>query len=380
MGRDGRLGQRAHRHLQAVRHRDHVHGADVVVHAPPLADAHDGVVRRAARPRRRDGEEVRRLEPERERERAAAEYRHPVGAVVEIEHPHAVLQVLLLTSNNLPDGAGRVYLRHADAARDGPVHKRVTNKIQGRYAHLMPGYGMLEHTGRKSGRSYRVPVNVFAATNGFVVVLFYGRDSDWVRNVLAAGGGRWCTAASATCSAIRRSSAAPRAASSRPGRSGWPCGSPASTTSCGSRDVPLDSLRGSAADRRSARPPRCAAGPGSRARGAAPSRPARRARPSRPSATRVSVVETSSSFSDGGEQHERERAPDQRAGQPAGQLRADERARDRADQQRAGDAELHVAEDQVADRGRDRPAARPGRCPCRPAGWPAASGTASSAR
>jgi deazaflavin-dependent oxidoreductase (nitroreductase family) len=68
-------------------------------------------------------------------------------------------------------------------------NKRVTNKIQGRYAHLMPGYGMIEHTGRKSGRSYRVPVNVFSAKNGFVIVLFYGRDSDWVRNVLAAGGG-----------------------------------------------------------------------------------------------------------------------------------------------------------------------------------------------
>jgi deazaflavin-dependent oxidoreductase (nitroreductase family) len=69
-------------------------------------------------------------------------------------------------------------------------NKRVTNRIQGKYAHLMPGYGMVEHTGRKSGRSYRVPVNVFATQGGFVIVLFYGRDSDWVRNVLAAGGGQ----------------------------------------------------------------------------------------------------------------------------------------------------------------------------------------------
>lgn len=67
-------------------------------------------------------------------------------------------------------------------------NKRVTNKIQGRYAHLMPGYGMVEHIGRTSGRTYRVPVNVFSADGGFVIVLFYGRDSDWVRNVLASGG------------------------------------------------------------------------------------------------------------------------------------------------------------------------------------------------
>jgi deazaflavin-dependent oxidoreductase (nitroreductase family) len=69
-------------------------------------------------------------------------------------------------------------------------NKRVTNRIQGKYAHLMPGYGLVEHTGRKSGRTYRVPVNVFSTDGGFVIVLFYGRDSDWVRNVLAANGGQ----------------------------------------------------------------------------------------------------------------------------------------------------------------------------------------------
>jgi deazaflavin-dependent oxidoreductase (nitroreductase family) len=69
-------------------------------------------------------------------------------------------------------------------------NRRVTNRIQGKWAHLMPGYGLVEHTGRKSGKSYRVPVNVFSTQGGFVIVLFYGRDSDWVRNILAAGGGQ----------------------------------------------------------------------------------------------------------------------------------------------------------------------------------------------
>jgi deazaflavin-dependent oxidoreductase (nitroreductase family) len=68
-------------------------------------------------------------------------------------------------------------------------NKRITNRVQAKWAHLLPGYGIVEHTGRTSGRSYRTPVNVFSAPGGFVV-LFYGRDSDWVRNVRAAAGGQ----------------------------------------------------------------------------------------------------------------------------------------------------------------------------------------------
>ena len=35
---------------------------------------------------------------------------------------------------------------------------------------------------------YRTPVNVFPAENGYLFALTYGPDTDWVRNVLAAGG------------------------------------------------------------------------------------------------------------------------------------------------------------------------------------------------
>lgn len=54
----------------------------------------------------------------------------------------------------------------------------------------MPGFGMLEHTGRTSGRTYRTPLNVAAVEGGFIIVLVYGRESDWLRNVEAAGGAR----------------------------------------------------------------------------------------------------------------------------------------------------------------------------------------------
>ena len=67
-------------------------------------------------------------------------------------------------------------------------NRRVTNRITGPFARSLPGFGVVVHTGRASGRSYRTPVNVFATTDGYVVALTYGADSDWVKNVLAAGG------------------------------------------------------------------------------------------------------------------------------------------------------------------------------------------------
>jgi deazaflavin-dependent oxidoreductase (nitroreductase family) len=68
------------------------------------------------------------------------------------------------------------------------VNRRVTNRITGPLARRLPGFGVIVHTGRKSNRQYRTPVNVFATPGGYVVALTYGADSDWVRNVLAAGG------------------------------------------------------------------------------------------------------------------------------------------------------------------------------------------------
>jgi deazaflavin-dependent oxidoreductase (nitroreductase family) len=64
----------------------------------------------------------------------------------------------------------------------------VTNRITSRFATRLPGFGILTHVGRKSGKLYRTPVNVFRATEGFLIALTYGRESEWVRNVLAAGG------------------------------------------------------------------------------------------------------------------------------------------------------------------------------------------------
>jgi deazaflavin-dependent oxidoreductase (nitroreductase family) len=64
----------------------------------------------------------------------------------------------------------------------------VTNRITSRFAAWLPGFGIITHVGRKSGKVYRTPVNVFRAPNGFLVALTYGTQSEWVKNVLAAGG------------------------------------------------------------------------------------------------------------------------------------------------------------------------------------------------
>jgi deazaflavin-dependent oxidoreductase (nitroreductase family) len=63
-----------------------------------------------------------------------------------------------------------------------------TNRIIGLFAGWFPGLGILTHVGRKSGKVYRTPVNVFRASNGFIIALTYSSQSEWVKNVLAAGG------------------------------------------------------------------------------------------------------------------------------------------------------------------------------------------------
>jgi deazaflavin-dependent oxidoreductase (nitroreductase family) len=67
------------------------------------------------------------------------------------------------------------------------------NRVTVRVAPWAPGFGVVLHHGRKTGREFRTPVNVFAVEGGFVVALTYGAESDWVRNVRAEGGCRLIT-------------------------------------------------------------------------------------------------------------------------------------------------------------------------------------------
>ena len=63
----------------------------------------------------------------------------------------------------------------------------VTNRTIGRCAPWLPGFGVVHHVGRKSGRAFRTPVNVFLRDGDYVMALTYSSNTDWVKNVLAAG-------------------------------------------------------------------------------------------------------------------------------------------------------------------------------------------------
>jgi deazaflavin-dependent oxidoreductase (nitroreductase family) len=63
----------------------------------------------------------------------------------------------------------------------------VTNRIASLVAGWLPGFGIVEHTGRRSGNRYRTPVNVFRTEGRYVIALTYGAETDWVKNVLVAG-------------------------------------------------------------------------------------------------------------------------------------------------------------------------------------------------
>lgn len=66
-------------------------------------------------------------------------------------------------------------------------HKRVTNPILRRRVTRLPNMAVIEHRGRTSGRRYQTPVMAFIDGDELLVVLNYGTNSDWVRNVVAAG-------------------------------------------------------------------------------------------------------------------------------------------------------------------------------------------------
>jgi deazaflavin-dependent oxidoreductase (nitroreductase family) len=64
----------------------------------------------------------------------------------------------------------------------------VTNRLAGPVAGWLPPFALVLHRGRISDRAYRTPVWAFRTPDGYVIALTYGAGSEWVRNVLKAGG------------------------------------------------------------------------------------------------------------------------------------------------------------------------------------------------
>jgi deazaflavin-dependent oxidoreductase (nitroreductase family) len=70
------------------------------------------------------------------------------------------------------------------------VNRVATNRATRLFAGRTPGFGIVLHRGRRSGRLHRTPINLFREPGGrgYVAALTYGADTDWLKNVVAAGG------------------------------------------------------------------------------------------------------------------------------------------------------------------------------------------------
>ncbi|MGV0738261.1 nitroreductase family deazaflavin-dependent oxidoreductase [Mycobacterium syngnathidarum] len=66
-------------------------------------------------------------------------------------------------------------------------NKRVTNPTARAITPWLPNLGTLEHVGRKSGARYRTPLLVFKTRDGYAILIGYGPQTDWLKNVLAGG-------------------------------------------------------------------------------------------------------------------------------------------------------------------------------------------------
>lgn len=67
-------------------------------------------------------------------------------------------------------------------------NRSFTNRISARFAGHLPPFALIHHVGRRSGKPYATPIAVFRRVDGFVIAMTYGTETEWSKNVLAAGG------------------------------------------------------------------------------------------------------------------------------------------------------------------------------------------------
>ncbi|HEX6799309.1 MAG TPA: nitroreductase family deazaflavin-dependent oxidoreductase [Ktedonobacterales bacterium] len=91
-----------------------------------------------------------------------------------------------------PSEAHVTSTRHAAKSSQRPVLARLTHllnplilKLAGR--RYVRAYAVIEHRGRRSGRTYATPVAAQPTADGFVIPMAFGEQADWFRNVQAAG-------------------------------------------------------------------------------------------------------------------------------------------------------------------------------------------------
>ena len=63
------------------------------------------------------------------------------------------------------------------------INPRVVRAVERRQS----SFGLVHHIGRRSGITFRTPVDVARSSVGVLISLPYGPETNWCRNVLAAG-------------------------------------------------------------------------------------------------------------------------------------------------------------------------------------------------
>ena len=69
-------------------------------------------------------------------------------------------------------------------------HKHMTNPVWVRFvAGRSANSALLHHVGRRSGKAYKTPLTAHKSEDTIIVPLAYGTETDWLRNLQAAGRG-----------------------------------------------------------------------------------------------------------------------------------------------------------------------------------------------
>ena len=68
-------------------------------------------------------------------------------------------------------------------------NKHVTNRVSGLIAPNVRPLATVIHRGRRSGAEYRTTIMCWVEQDAVTVALTYGPNVDWLKNLVAAGGG-----------------------------------------------------------------------------------------------------------------------------------------------------------------------------------------------
>ena len=85
------------------------------------------------------------------------------------------------TAQSAPAGGWNRRIRRFNRTILNPLMLRAAGRFRGTYP------AVVRHAGRHSGRGYRTPVVAQPIPGGFIIPLPYGTNTDWCRNVRAAG-------------------------------------------------------------------------------------------------------------------------------------------------------------------------------------------------